>query len=124
MISFDNNKPIYLQIADDITDRIALGHPAPEERIASVRDIAAQYQVNANTAMRSVEYLQSKDIIYNRRGIGYFVATDAVERIMMMRREQFMNSEINYFFNRLSMLGFSPDEVKEMFQNYINKTEK
>ena len=124
MISFDNNKPIYLQIADDITDRIALGYPTPEERIASVRDIAAQYQVNANTAMRSVEYLQSKDIIYNRRGIGYFVATDAVERIMMMRREQFMNSEINYFFNRLSMLGFSPDEVKEMFQNYINKTEK
>lgn len=124
MINFDNNKPIYLQIADDLTDHIALGEPGPEERILSVRDLAANYQVNANTAMRSVEYLQSEGIIYNRRGIGYFVAADAPERIMKMRREQFLSTEIDYFFNRLSMLGYSPDEIREMYYNYIDKKQK
>lgn len=125
MISFDNNKPIYIQIADDIADRIVLGQPAAEERIPSVRDLAANYQVNANTAMRSVEHLQSEGIIYNRRGIGYFVAPEAKELIIEMRRQQFMTTEIDYFFSRLAMLGYSPDEVKELYQNYIyNKTAK
>lgn len=121
MINFDNNKPIYLQIADDITDHIVMGEPGAEERIPSVRDLAANYQVNANTAMRSVEHLQSEGIIYNRRGIGYFVAADASERIITMRREQFLTTEIDYFFNRLSMLGYSPDEVRDMYHNYIAK---
>lgn len=121
MISFDNNKPIYIQIAEDIADRIVLGQPAAEERIPSIRDLAANYQVNANTAMRSVEHLQSEGIIYNRRGIGYFVAAEAKERIIEMRRQQFMTTEIDYFFSRLAMLGYTPDEVKELYQNYIYK---
>lgn len=71
-MNFKESKAIYLQIADRICDEILLGQYQEEERIPSVREYAAMVEVNANTAMRSFDYLQSQDIIYNKRGIGYF----------------------------------------------------
>ena len=59
-MNFITNKAIYLQIADDIADHILAGDPAPEQRIPSTRDLSADYQVNINTVMRSVDYLQQK----------------------------------------------------------------
>ncbi len=76
-MNFKESKAIYLQIADRICDEILLGQLGEEERIPSVREYAAIVEVNANTVMRSFDYLQSQNIIYNKRGIGYFVATGA-----------------------------------------------
>ena len=71
-MNFKESKAIYLQIADRICDEILLGQLGEEERIPSVREYAAIVEVNANTVMRSFDYLQSQNIIYNKRGIGYF----------------------------------------------------
>ena len=76
-MNFKESKAIYLQIADRICDEILLGQFGEEERIPSVREYAAIVEVNANTVMRSFDYLQSQNIIYNKRGIGYFVSTGA-----------------------------------------------
>ena len=87
-MNFKESKAIYLQIADRICDEILLGQYQEEERIPSVREYAAMVEVNANTAMRSFDYLQSQDIIYNKRGIGYFVSSDEVKKSAPLRRKK------------------------------------
>ena len=76
-MQFKENQTIYLQIAERISDEILLGHYAIGSRIPSVREYAALVEVNANTVMRSYEFLQTQGIIFNKRGIGFFVSPDA-----------------------------------------------
>ena len=71
-MNFKESKAIYLQIADRICDEVLLGQYQEEERIPSVREYAAVVEVNANTVMRSYDYLQTQGVIYNKRGIGLF----------------------------------------------------
>lgn len=71
-MNFKESRAIYLQIADRICDDILLGQYEEEGRIPSVREYASIVEVNANTVMRSYEYLQSQEVIYNKRGIGFF----------------------------------------------------
>ena len=85
-MNFKESKPIYLQIADRICDEILLGQYQEEERIPSVREYAAVVEVNANTVMRSYDYLQMQGVIYNKRGIGYFVSAGASELILKLRK--------------------------------------
>lgn len=118
-MNFTENKAIYLQIAERICDEILSGCYAPDERIPSVREYAGIVEVNANTVMRSYEQLQSQEIIYNKRGIGYFVATEAVKIIQRLRRATFLTSEASYFFKQLHSLNISPEELVEMYQDYI-----
>ena len=73
-MKFKESKSIYLQIADRINDEILQGQYAEEGRIPSVREYAATVEVNANTVVRTYDYLQGQEIIYNKRGIGYFVS--------------------------------------------------
>ena len=120
-MNFKESKAIYLQIADRISDEILLGHYPEEERIPSVREYAAIVEVNANTTMRSFDYLQSQNIIYNKRGIGYFVSVGAKELIRSLRRDVFLKEEVNYFFHQLVTLTISIDELSAMYQEYIHK---
>lgn len=117
----DNNKAIYLQIADKLCDDVMLGTAKGGDRIPSVREYAAHLEVNANTVMRSYEYLERNGIIFNRRGIGFFIAENARETILAKRRESFFNEEIGYFLRQLMTLGISPDELKTIYSNYLNR---
>lgn len=118
-MNFKESKAIYLQIADRICDEILLGRYKEEERIPSVREYAAMVEVNANTTMRSFEYLQSQHIIFNKRGIGYFVSAGAAELILSLRRVSFLKEEVEYFFKQLYTLNIAPEEVKGMYKEYI-----
>lgn len=120
-MNFKESKAIYLQIADRICDEILLGQYAEEARIPSVREYAAMVEVNANTAMRSFDYLQSQDIIYNKRGIGYFVAAGARGLILSLRRETFLKDELEQMFRQLYTLGVSDDELVGMYREFIKK---
>lgn len=120
-MNFKENNAIYLQIADRICDEIVLHQHAEEERIPSVRDYAAMVEVNANTAMRAFDYLQSKDIIYNKRGIGYFVSKGAKKAILKMRRESFMKEDLEWFFRQIYTLEISIDEIEKMYNEFSNK---
>lgn len=79
-MDFHAEKPIFLQIADTICDRILSGQLKGDERIPSVREYGAEVGVNPNTMMRAYEKLTTEEIIYNKRGIGYFVSADAREK--------------------------------------------
>ena len=89
-MNFKESKAIYLQIADRICDEVLLGQYQEEERIPSVREYAAVVEVNANTVMRSYDYLQTQGVIYNKRGIGYFVSVGARKLILSLRKEYFL----------------------------------
>ena len=117
----NNNKAIFMQIADKLCDEVMLGTINCGERIPSVREYASRLEVNANTVMRSYEYLERSGIIYNRRGIGFFISENARETITALRRESFFNDEIGYFLRQLMTLDISPDELKTIYSNYLNR---
>ncbi len=114
----ENNKAIYLQIADKICDDILLGTYTAGGRLPSVREYAAMVQVNANTVMRSYDYLSSLEVIYNKRGIGFFVADDACGKVTDMRRTSFLETEISEVFHQLRLLGVTPDALRDMYSKY------
>ena len=110
-MNFNDNKAIYLQIADRLSDDILNGALAPDAKVPSVREMAAQVMVNVNTVMRTYEYMQQSGIIYTKRGMGYFVAPDATERIVQQRRQQLLDGEMDYFMRRLKAVGITPEEL-------------
>ena len=121
-MEFNDTQAIYLQIADYICEQILLEKWPTEERIPSVRDLAALMEVNPNTAMRSYEYLQQKEIIYNKRGIGYFASHQAPERIKAYRKERFLETELPDFFRTLYLLDISMEEIQERYQTFVKET--
>ena len=120
-MNFKDNKAIYLQIADRIGDQILSGTLVAEGKVPSVRELAAEIEVNANTVARTYEYLQQSGVIYTKRGLGYFVSNDAKEKIVAMRREQLMHGEMDYFLGQLKAVGVTPAELQEIYQEYLKR---
>lgn len=123
-MKFNDNKAIFLQLADRIMDAIVAQRYLPEQRIPSVREYAAEVEVNPNTVVRTYEFLESKNIVFNRRGLGYFVAADAPAIIMEMRRSIFYSDELPYFFERLNSFGWKPMELAAEYEQYLKKHQK
>lgn len=96
-MKFRDSQSIYLQIAERICDEILANKFPPGERIPSIREYAAMVEVNANTVVRSYEWLQQHEIIFNKRGIGYYVSPDGKNRIREMRRVRFFEDELPLF---------------------------
>ena len=119
-MNFKDNKPIYIQIAEHICDDVLAGIYRADERIPSVREFAASVEVNANTVVRSYDYLQQSGIIYNKRGLGYFVADGAAKIITDMRRKQILGDELSLMFSRMATIGISPDELQSLYTEYLN----
>jgi DNA-binding transcriptional regulator YhcF (GntR family) len=111
-MEFRKQKPIYLQIADRLMEQVLAGELKEEDRVPSVRDVAEAMGVNPNTVMRTFEYLQGEEIIYNRRGVGYFVSPDARKRILDQQRREFLQEELPLIRQRMQLLGISLDELK------------
>jgi len=120
-MNFKESKAIYLQIADRICDEILLGQLGEEERIPSVREYAAIVEVNANTVMRSFDYLQSQNIIYNKRGIGYFVSAGAKDRIIALRKNIFLHEDLPEFFRQVKTLDIPMKEIEKMYKEYLTQ---
>ena len=117
-MEFKESQAIYLQIADFICEQILLEKWKADDRLPSVRELAVQLEVNPNTIMRTCEYLQQYDIIYNKRGIGYFVAQDASKRIKQLKKERFLVNELPQFFRNIYLLDIELDELKPHFEKY------
>ncbi len=120
-MNFKESKPIYLQIADRIMDEILQARYGEEGRIPSVREYAAEMEVNANTVMRSYDYLQQQQVIFNRRGIGYLVSAGAVDAIRTSRCRLFMDEELPEFFGKIKLLDIPMQRIAELYENYRNK---
>ncbi|MBR4978722.1 MAG: GntR family transcriptional regulator [Bacteroidales bacterium] len=111
-MEFNSNKSIYLQICDAICEQILSGTLRPDERIPSVREYGAEIGVNPNTVMRSYEKLTNEGIIYNRRGIGYFISPDARTIVLEAQRREFLENELPAVIRRMKLLGINPEDLQ------------
>ena len=113
-MQFSEEKPIWRQIYELIAMRVLSGEWAEGERVVSVREMATSVGVNPNTVMRSYERLEADGIIFNRRGIGFFVSEGAKEHIRQLERQKIMDEELPKLRERLQLLGLTIDVgVKE-----------
>ncbi|MBP3253654.1 MAG: GntR family transcriptional regulator [Bacteroidales bacterium] len=110
----DTNTPIFIQLCNTVKEQILDGKLKADERIPSVREIAATYEVNNNTAMRSVELLGSEGIIYQKRGVGYFVSQQAFDIIKNQKQADFLNAVLPQVRKTVLQLGIKPEEFLQM----------
>lgn len=118
MMEFNQPKGIYQQIADQVRDRIAGGEWPEGDRIPSVREMAVNLGVNPNTVTRSYQTLLDNGIIDNRRGIGYFVADTAREKIMNEMKEQFIGDELPRLFRMMRKMGIRIEELVSLYESF------
>jgi len=114
-MNFNKNKAIYLQIADYVLENILAQKWVAEDRIPSVRELAETTAVNPNTVMRTFTYLQDRDIIYNKRGIGFFVASDALHKARQLKRTDFIDHFLPHMFKTMELLGISFEELRHIY---------
>ncbi len=115
-MSFANNKAIFEQIADRLADEIMAENYPPGGRKPSVREYAALLQINTNTAIKGYELLAREGIIFNKRGMGYFVAEDARHHIAQRRQEEFMETTLPELFRQMRLLNISINEVAQKWE--------
>lgn len=117
-MDFKDNQAIYLQIADLFFENILSQKWQPGHRIPSVRELAVTVEVNPNTVMRTFTYLQDKGIIFNKRGIGYFVADDGFELTKSLKKDDFVSQELPELFKAMDLLNVSLADLQSYYENY------
>jgi GntR family transcriptional regulator len=120
-MQFNGNRPIYLQIADYIFEKILTSAWQPDERIPSVRDLATELEVNPNTVMRTYEFLQQEEIVYSQRGLGLFVQSNAIKKIRQLKKEQFIELELHHFFREIYLLNLDIKEIEKRYLKFIKQ---
>ncbi|MDP4210116.1 MAG: GntR family transcriptional regulator [Bacteroidota bacterium] len=117
-MEFKDNQAIYLQIADYFMDKVLSGEWKADERVPAVRELAVSLEVNPNTAMRTYTILQDKGVLYNKRGIGFFVAPEAFDIIFKMKKDEFINKELPGIFRTMDLLKLSPEELIRLYNAF------
>ncbi|PWL38541.1 GntR family transcriptional regulator [Flagellimonas aquimarina] len=120
-MDFDNGKPIYLQIVDFFYENILMKRWMEDERIPSVREVAMMVEVNPNTAIRAFNHLQDLEVIYNKRGIGYFVSEDGYTKVLDIKRREFMEQMLPDVFKKMTLLNISMDDLKNTYNQQENE---
>jgi DNA-binding transcriptional regulator YhcF (GntR family) len=119
-MEFESHKSIYLQIADNICNQILKGELEQGKRAPSVRNLAVELEVNRNTVMRTFTYLQNEEILINKRGVGFFVADDAIKRILENEKNTFFNKELPYFIERIQLLKLNTTDLHKLISSIQN----
>lgn len=112
-MDFKENKAIYLQIAERLMDEILQDMYKEEDRIPSVREYAAIVEVNVNTCVRAYDWLCQHDIIFTKRGLGYFVSAGAKEHILTVKRQEFFEEFLPELIQKMNTLNISKEEIIE-----------
>ena len=121
-VKFTRPQAIYLQIGDYICDNILRCRWRGGDRIPSIRELAVDVQVNPNTVTRTYAYLQDRGIIYNRRGIGYFVAERAYRQARDLKRRSFVDRDLPQLFNTMDLLGLKLSDLQPHYRDRNRST--
>ncbi|MDR0368746.1 MAG: GntR family transcriptional regulator [Bacteroidales bacterium] len=119
-MDFKDTKAIYLQIADYVCEQILTKQWRERERILSVRELGINLEVNPNTVLRGYDLLQNEGIIYNKRGIGYFAAEDAVERVKKYKKQKFTEEELPALVRLMQLLEIDFAELQLLIKHFKN----
>jgi DNA-binding transcriptional regulator YhcF (GntR family) len=116
-MDFSEHKPIYKQIVEYFYSRILNNKWSEGERVPSVREVAVLVEVNPNTAIRAFHQLQEQEILYNKRGVGYFVAENALKKVKTIKRKDFIEVKLPALFKDMDQLDISFSELKELYNS-------
>lgn len=117
MWSFTNDKPVYVQIIDELMSRIASGVYQPGERIPSVRDLAEEARVNPNTMQRALAEIERSGYIISLRTSGRFITEDS--ELIAQLSDQRADEVIGSFCETIQKIGISPEQAVEMIHQYF-----
>ncbi len=120
-MKFQKKDAIYLQIADLMCERILLKEWQENDRISSVRELAVDMEVNPNTVMRAYAFLQEQGIIFNKRGIGYFVSPDGLKITKNLYRANFIRNDLPQFYKTLKLLDMDFKEFYSLYNEFKEK---
>src|SRR4051812_47596050 len=123
-MEFRDNQAIYLQIAEYVCEQVLLGKWMPGSKIPSIRELAIFMEVTPNTVQRTYDYLQQEEIFTNKRGVGYFVSEDGVEKILQFRRSLFLQNELPVMFRNMYLLKITAEDVTRRFEKFIEENFK
>lgn len=118
-MDFSENKPIYKQIVEHFYSQILNENWLEEDRIPSVREIAVLMEVNPNTAMRAFHELQSVDVLYNKRGVGFYVSKDALKKVQAIKKKEFVEIKLPLLFKDMNQLDITFAELKEWYESFM-----
>ena len=110
----EENMPIYVQIMNRVCEAIAAGELKPGQRVASVREMAQQFEVNPNTMQRALNELERKGLLESERTAGRFVTEDKV--LIGKLKKEMAESTVDAFRNEMAALGFSDEEMIDFFR--------
>ena len=110
----DEDRPIFLQIAEQIENDIIAGTLPEETQVPSTNEFATFHRINPATAARGVNLLVDAGVLYKRRGIGMFVAAGARDRVIQKHRDRFTNEYVRPLVAEAAKLGISATELSEL----------
>lgn len=119
-MDFNEQQPIYVQIADYVCEQVLSKKWKEKERAPSVRELGVSLEVNPNTVLRSYDFLQNLEIIINKRGVGYFIQENATEKIIGFKKNRFFNEELPPIFRNMELLQINMKEVENAYNTFKN----
>ena len=115
-LDLDQEKPIFIQIAEGIEDGILTGAFPEESQIPSITEFSVNYKINPATALKGINLLVDEAIIFKKRGVGMFVAQGAVSKLRKKRQNQFYDNYISRLVDDAKRLGITSDEIIAMIE--------
>ena len=118
-LNFADEKPIYLQIAEEIEDAILSGAFEEDGQIPSTTEISVNYKINPATALKGINLLVESEIVYKKRGLGMFVSVGAKEHILQKRKQEFYENFVISLLSEAAKLNMTKDEILDMIERGI-----
>lgn len=116
MLDFNSTKPIYIQIAEWLENEILNGQFAENEKVHSQYTLADMFNINPATAAKGLNLLYDDHILYNKRGLGKFVAEQAKQTILDKRKNETLKSLIEEVVIEAHQLKVTEKEIINMIQ--------
>ena len=110
-VEWSDGAPIYRQLKERVVAMMLDGVLKPGDALPSVRQVAAEYQLNPITVSRAYQELADEQLVEKRRGLGMFVTEGATSRLMNSERERFLREEWPQVIERIQRLGLDPAEL-------------
>lgn len=115
-LRLESEKPIYVQLCEWLSDMIISGTILEGEQIPSTTEISVEYKVNPATALKGINMLVDKGVIFKKRGLGMFVSSGAVEKLRAERQQDFQQTYVDKMCEEAKKLGISKNEIIAMIE--------
>lgn len=115
-MTFNEEKPIFIQLSENLKDGIISGAYPEESQIPSITEYSVNYKINPATALKGINLLVDSGLLYKKRGVGMFVASGAQEKLLLERRERFYHDYVERVVLEAKRLGLSVAQLSDLLK--------